>query len=136
MEAQEIFDTVVRHLIKQGRPAMAPKVPTPNDPSKTTCVYRAPGGLKCAYGVLLHDDEYRPFFDLETMSVESLHNRGLLPSRHIPHVRLLQALQDAHDTSGDDGGTRFSFGLLASDLASVAEAFRLNPAVLSEMPED
>lgn len=50
MTLQEIFDTVVAHLRKQGR-------------KSTTlvnqhCVYRAPNGDKCAIGCLIRDEDY------------------------------------------------------------------------------
>lgn len=43
--AQEIFDTVARHLHKQGVQAL--------DASGNGCLYRTPAGLRCAVGCLI-----------------------------------------------------------------------------------
>jgi hypothetical protein len=45
---QEIFDTVVNHLRKQGKPAMA----------DGTCAYRGEGDTMCAVGCLIKDKHY------------------------------------------------------------------------------
>lgn len=51
---QEIFDTVVRHLLRQGVQSLA----NPAEPN--ICAYHAPDGLRCAVGALIDDDYYYP----------------------------------------------------------------------------
>jgi len=57
MDRQQIFDTGLNGLIKQGHRAMtgAPKY----------CVYRTPTGAKCFLGHSIPDNEYDPEFERE-----------------------------------------------------------------------
>lgn len=48
---QAAFDTMVRHLRKQGRPSVE---------ARGCCRYRGPDGTKCAIGALISDDAYSP----------------------------------------------------------------------------
>lgn len=86
MNAQEIFDTVVTHL--RGMPHRS------MDGVKRA--YRGNGGLKCAVGVIIRDEEYSS--DMEGWDVFDLYYHGMLPERLIPHVRLLLDLQELHDS--------------------------------------
>lgn len=65
------------------------------------CLYRTPDGGRCAVGALIRDDEYRPEMDQASdgygTGVTSLSTRGLLPARLVPHVGLLEELQNLHD---------------------------------------
>jgi hypothetical protein len=132
MEAQEIFDTVVRHLARQGRPSLKfdPQTGKPSG-----CVYRGPDKTMCAVGVLLHDDEYRPIFDLDGLSVFILFDRGYLPKRLHPHYSLLDDLQQAHDTGYVISYSRFNFPYLKEMLLTIAKDHHLDISVLNEMPE-
>ena len=86
MNAQEIFDTVVTHLYTQGKQA---------DDGMGGCMYRTVGGLKCAVGCLIPDDQYHP-----NMEGSTVDNIGLLlPSYLHPHMRLLIELQGVHDAT-------------------------------------
>lgn len=93
LTAQEIFDTVARHLLKQGKRSMKGE----------HCAYRGDGDTACAVGCLMTDDESAP--ELEGSSVEGLVSRGALPNRLRPHARLLGRLQRVHDEVeyNDDG---------------------------------
>jgi len=52
MNNQEIFDTVVNHLRAQGRKSI--------NESSGVCLYRGPDGTKCAAGILIPDELYKP----------------------------------------------------------------------------
>lgn len=130
MTAQEIFDTVARHLIEQGRRAI--------ESYEGNCAYRGVGGTKCAVGVLIPDDQYTP--QIEGASVafvnlgrdagaklaparaalkQVLTDLGLLPD----HTALLIDLQRAHDNAED-------FSRIKAQLRAVARAHNLNEGVL------
>lgn len=107
MNTQEIFDTVVAHLRKQGKKAMRFYEQT----SREACAYRSPEGLSCAFGCLMTDEEYKPSFEgLSVMGVlnkpecpQSLKDRlGIteedLKTHYSGKIYLLQALQNIHDT--------------------------------------
>lgn len=96
MNKQEIFDTVVNHLRQQGKRAY-------ND-SEQMCMYRGPDGTKCAAGVFITDEEYRP--DLEGKTITALITSGPFSDKYyLPklaaligeHQELVSALQSVHD---------------------------------------
>ena len=99
MTNQEIFDTVVAHLRKQG---VQSKLPGSN-----TCAYRSPEGLKCAAGCLIPDEDYKEEF--ECWSVRSGVRPGQdeqNPSRvyfikkfGVENISLIQQLQEIHDSA-------------------------------------
>jgi hypothetical protein len=60
MERQEVFDTVARHLHKQGVASVD---------LDETCLYRGPDGLRCAIGVLIPDSVYRSDMEYEKIRV-------------------------------------------------------------------
>ena len=62
MNQQEIFDTVVTHLRKQGKKAVVMGSEGPS------CMYRSPDGLKCAAGCLIPDRDYLPEFEGVTIN--------------------------------------------------------------------
>lgn len=85
--AQEVFDQVTRHLLKQGKAARS-----------GTGAYRyrveTQGEiLKCAAGCLIADDEYSSKF--ESKSWNTLIIRQLVPNTH---EHLITSLQKMHDT--------------------------------------
>ena len=84
--AQEVFDQITQHLLKQGRQAIS---------MTGACQYRteqAEGVLKCAAGCLIADDEYNRMF-------ESLAWNNLVYERKVPsaHCQLVCDLQKIHD---------------------------------------
>ena len=91
MDAQQIFDTVVRHLHQQGGPAL----------EDGRCQYRTADGLKCAVGCLI-PDEIDPY-EVENLSdgCDSprfrswARDHGLIDL--VVHSDLLADLQGAHD---------------------------------------
>jgi hypothetical protein len=118
---QEIFDQSTLGLIAQGGPSKAKDSPR--------CLYRGPGGRKCAVGILITDEEYKPEMDGDASSVQCLVDNGLLPERLKPHVHLLCVLQDAHDNTLTN-----SWADWKADLNEIALDFGLSTAVLDQCP--
>lgn len=91
MNKQEIFDTVARHIFKQGVPGG--QIDMANNFS---CQYRGSGGTSCAVGCLIPDDSYRS--SMEGNDVEYLlDNYDVLPSWMGKSRGLLVKLQVVHD---------------------------------------
>ena len=83
--AQEVFDQITQHLIKQGKPAKL----------AGGCRYRietAEEVLKCAAGCLIADDEYDE-------SWENTDWPSLVADKFVPnsHERLIYRMQGIHD---------------------------------------
>lgn len=95
---QEIFDTVLAHLRKQGEPALD---------ITGACVYRDGNGLSCALGCLIPDSLYTPQIETAAMfhiiddspTVESITLGEILGKIGIEprQYKLLLDLQNAHD---------------------------------------
>ena len=84
--AQEVFDQITQHLLRQGKAAKT---------AKGACLYRVAtveGILKCAAGCLIADDEYDNSF--EDLIWSSLINEGKVPTNY---GDLIRDLQRAHD---------------------------------------
>lgn len=96
MTKQEIYDTVCKGLAEQG----GPSIRCNESGMRTACLYRGPGGRKCAAGLLIPDDLYRP--DMDTATYTSFRRvverypelRELIG---VDNLKLVQSLQDAHD---------------------------------------
>lgn len=82
--AQEVFDQVAKHLLEQGAKSVTPD---------GTCVYYGEGGLRCAAGCLIGEDEYK--FCMEGNSWDDLVYFADVPSKHL---ELISQLQDLHDS--------------------------------------
>lgn len=117
MDAQEIFDTVAKHLATQGRRAFSE--------AKGACMYSMPDGRKCAVGCLLPEGTEAADF---VGSVGPLNESGFLPEELKPHLDLLIALQSDHDTA-DCRDER----ALKVRLAETARVFDLSPAILNTL---
>jgi len=134
MNRQEIFDTVVRHLFMQGRPAREYEL--------AMCCYRLLDGdvvLKCAVGCLIPDEDYR--VEMESKVVAALLDppeggvkRFKLPDYFREHYLLLEKLQMAHDARANYGaGTGlFNLPMLYEELEVIAFEEELNANVLEE----
>lgn len=124
MNAQEIFDTVVRHLFTQGHPALY-------DHHGEMCAYRAPNGDRCAFGALIPDAVYSPMME-GSLADTVIDHYGLDDFR--PHAPLIKALQFVHDEKNlwtED--RRFHRKALADELIAVAKHHHLSPAVVDYM---
>lgn len=91
MEAQEIFDTVAKHLFKQGCRSIEV-----DDEDDAACLYRGPERKMCAIGVLIPDELYTS--RLEYINIAFIINNNLgIPAWMRNHMNLLQRLQQVHD---------------------------------------
>ncbi len=84
MTDQEAFETMVRHLRRQGQRS---------ENANGTCLYRGPDGLRCAVGCLIPDDQYKRSLEgkdawVITKNVPALSHIG---------GRLLSEMQSIHD---------------------------------------
>jgi len=89
--AQEEFDAVCEHLVKQGQRAY--------DEEMGACLYRAPNGLQCAVGCRIPDEVYHP--DMEEKGVDNLltYFKDVLPPEIKEYQYMFESLQHVHDTS-------------------------------------
>ena len=91
---QDMFNTMVRHLIKQRVRSMLP--------DGCCCAYRGADGTKCVVGALIADEYYHT--DLETHPVSAPCVREALQfsikrETTDDEERLLKAMLDIHDCS-------------------------------------
>lgn len=122
MTDQEIFDTVARHLLKQGRPASK---------RDGACFYRTDDGLKCAAGVLIPDEDYSPW--MENQPADQLSYFRSRFSRSA--LKLIQACQSAHDLGGTAGEHAERGTWLREwkdQMQQIAREFHLDPAILEK----
>jgi hypothetical protein len=91
---QRMFNRVVRHLRKQGKPAVR----------NGDCLYRTPDGLSCAAGCLIPNRLYTPEYENKSMTLVLDTDEKLL--KHLDRLynvkdtktrELLKELQIAHD---------------------------------------
>lgn len=126
MTTQEIFDTVVNHLLTQGRPALG---------EAGDCRYLTDSGLRCAVGCLIKPEHYDPA-ELEGESVVSADvTKALRSSLGIDidpiTLELLEELQAAHDSVHNRGDDRiFKMPMLTEDLRNIAIGFSLSPSAI------
>ena len=86
--AQEVFDQITQHLLKQGKAARS---------GTGACRYRVETQgeiLKCAAGCLIADDEYNSKFEGE--SWRKLASLQAVPSYHEDLITSLQKMHDAY----------------------------------------
>lgn len=129
MNAQEIFDTAVAHVFKQGKRGGV-NITDFDNVTRFRCRYRGEGGTKCAVGALLPDDLYDPRMDAENLRASSLVRNGFnVPEFFTPHAALLDSLQTIHDSED----SWISGEMLKARLRKVAESFELSPAILDSL---
>lgn len=88
MEAQEIFNRTIAHIISMSGPCVRSE--------DGQCMYRGKGGAKCAAGFWVPDDRWVP--DMEGQVILSYAN--CLSDEAAPHARLIGDLQhDVHDSA-------------------------------------
>ena len=95
MNNQQAFDTMVQHLRKQRRRSKST--------NEASCLYRGPGGLKCAIGALIPDELYD-----ERMEGKSINRLLISECDTFPELsylfegideQLLDGMQNIHDYS-------------------------------------
>ena len=82
--AQEVFNQVARHLLKQNAKSVVWG-------EETRCKYRHEG-MKCAAGCLIGDDEYLPYF--EGRLWDNLANTDKVPNNCVSLIGQLQKIHD------------------------------------------
>lgn len=142
MDAQTVFDTVVRHLAAQGHRAVQ-SIPARvyRDQPYVVCRYRTESGDKCAFGIFIPDADYDE--RMEGLASRALIETGVykgydlvvdkLADKHpwmTQHTRLFSELQNAHDSSFT---SPFDEKSLYGALAQIAGTFDLSIAVLDEV---
>lgn len=124
MTRQETFDTVVRAILKQGKPSRD---------AIGACYYRTHGGLKCAAGHLIPDELYDP--KMEGKTVSHMDVRFAVDGHDLG---LLSRLQEAHDNAGahgdeDENGNTLDFVAdFRRRVKETAEEYALSDAVLED----
>jgi hypothetical protein len=112
MNKQQLFDTVVNHLRKQGKKSID---------AGGACMYRGPDGTKCAAGILITDEEYH--WDLEgkiVLALTTQKNKAYLPGFAEvvgPNTDLMLSLQSVHD--------QFVVEMWEKELESVAATYHV-----------
>lgn len=93
MDRQEVFDTVVGGVLKQGGPSI--------DSTTRVCRYLHHGtGRRCAAGQLLTPEEAARADALwADSSWSQVVYSGIAPERLLPHNSMITKLQLAHDTA-------------------------------------
>lgn len=101
---QDIFNTVARHLLTQGKKSMLKK-PHMHNPRDTTnydnCAYRGADNCMCGIGVLISNENYKP--EMEGRAGISLTMRDGMPDWFKEmDGSLVYRIQHIHDTAPDD----------------------------------
>ena len=117
---QQIFDFVVKFLVKQGGPALD---------SQGDCVYKTSDGKKCAIGCLIPDKVYSPVF--EGKSIESLlgtfkaFESVKLTQFALENEEFLVALQNTHDSLYARTDEKYWSANFFFKLSAIAKEFNL-----------
>lgn len=82
----EVFEHVKQHLLRQNVKAVD------TSQGSYACYYREPGGLVCAAGCLIADDEYNA--EMENHDWDSLVAYGTVPEAHAELINRLQFIHD------------------------------------------
>ncbi len=124
MTPQEIFDKAVLGVLKQGKRSVK---------DTHQCAYRGDGGLKCAVGFLIDDDDLARRMDDYGDDLHFLLAGGSLkselPNFLYEHRGLLCALQKAHDRLEHwDIGTK----IVAAKFCDVAAEYNLSTTAIDQ----
>lgn len=126
MTKQEIFDTVLNGLRNQKIPSYKRR-----DTGDVECLYRGPEGRKCAAGMLIPDDQYRP--DMEGQPFVWLVNGTYkhfadVPDHLVEHRNFITSLQQLHDRWAEGAYGYYSWEGQMKSLAT-SNGLQYNPAV-------
>lgn len=117
--AQEVFDQVAKHMLKQQSQSMR----------NSSCAYRGNDGKMCAAGCLIADDEYNIGMDGGPSEGgrqwDSLVNDDEVPNAHQNLIEALQAVHDGVDPEKE------GLQLWITDLRDIAKDYDLNADVLN-----
>lgn len=136
MDIQEIFNTVVRHLHKQGKPSKGKHLIARfnGDPlEQTVCAYRGSDGGMCAVGCLIKNEFYNVKLEGESstnMEVQAMVESSLGIELTEPMVDLLRDLQECHDSweavTEDANKDTFQWADMSTRLGCVMRWYKLN----------
>jgi|694.fasta_scaffold25162_3 hypothetical protein len=121
MKPQEIFNTVAKHLFKQGKRSV----------DERFCRYHNNDGLKCAVGILVSEEEYFPEMDMGNKTIKTLlqHHEDKFPTWMKENLGLVQALQSVHDKQNNWESSDNMYNALVE----VASAYDVSPDILEEI---
>lgn len=93
---QEVFNQIATGLMEQGKKSLV----------NGRCCYRSDDGSKCAAGMLIADDEYKPVFDKRGTRGEMISSdweeivlKGYAPKVHSDLITQLQSIHDSFEPS-------------------------------------
>lgn len=113
MTKQEMFDKVYIGLLNQKFERSMK-----NDGKMSSCAYRGDGGMKCAAGHLIPDEEYKSDMDYFSSTIMQLRSEGLLPrcfqSLSEDDLLFVQELQIAHDSSYTPSAMKYAIEEVAA----------------------
>lgn len=118
--AQEVFDFIAAHLLKQDRKA---GVAIDNN---FTCKYRDESGAKCAAGCLIPDDKYTVSMEERPWHGSFFGKLGITDAFEFSknHSELISSLQSLHDNENVDSWK--------ANLSVVAEYYNLSDEILNQ----
>lgn len=120
LTAQQVFDTVAKHLFEQGSASKADR----------KCLYRTADGRRCAVGVFIPSEAY--CLDMEVKPVDDLIDEFKdVPAiaAMSPHRDLLRSLQQAHDGLMGWYSTAHMRDALRNAAGDAAESMQVNNLV-------
>lgn len=122
MTRQEMFDMAYCGVMRQGGPSV--------DPDNRQCLYRAPGGKKCAAGWLIPDEAYSEA--MEGVPIEPVHLVAMgLPKETEMYRTFVREMQRAHDVASWQKGQEF-LDAFTTLMRAVAVGYNLNTDVMKE----
>jgi hypothetical protein len=132
MTDQEMFDKVVTTLFKQGKRSVMPRrARTPAGTGmKQDCAYRGEGGVRCAAGVLIHDEHYTPALELEAPDDPRVSSALMSSGIHEGQISLVMDLQYAHDGGVDEEEPAETVQRWVGDFQEVAEKHGLSDGAI------
>lgn len=96
--AQQVFDQVRDHLLRQGRKSHL-RV------GSSSCAYRSHDGLQCAAGCLIGDEEY--VLTMEGRRWDGVVDDGNAPAQHAELIVVLQYIHDVYQPDGWEARLRY-----------------------------
>lgn len=118
---QEIFNKCAEHLLTQRKRSI--------HHGTDKCMYRGQNGLKCAAGIFINDECYKPELEQQNVQSEDV-LRALLNSDFPVHetccLELLDRLQELHD--------RRVPAQWKTRLSLLAISFKLDSSILEKFP--
>ena len=112
MNKQEIFDTVLFGLRKQGHASKS---------GEGHCSYRGKDGAMCAAGLLIKDKHYSPQIEGDMVEDPLVQSVLLESGVSACHIEFVSHLQTAHDHELDEDG----MATWEDEMRSIAAAYSL-----------